>query len=111
MCLYVNNTQPNTGRFPDVVAGHGYGPPTRELELPRKEASGTSNLAVYCTAQQFAARHVICERLMQGKRCMARVAGGSLLAKTEAEQNNIVSLQEMVMAMVSMALMVDGSID
>lgn len=48
---------------------------------------------------------------MQGKRCMARVAGGPLLAETQAEQNNIVSLQEMVMAMVSMALVVDGLID
>lgn len=42
---------------------------------------------------------------------MARVAGGPLLAETEAEQNSIVSHQEMVMAMVLMALMVDGSID
>lgn len=52
---------------------------------------------------------------MQGKRCMVRVAGGLLLAVTEADQASICRPREvamaMAMAMVSMVLMVDESTD
>lgn len=50
---------------------------------------------------------------MQGKRCMVRVAGGLLLAVTEADQASICRPREvaMAMAMVLMVLMVDESTD